>query len=328
VSSDEPSVPRPAPSGWSSALQRDGRARPLIIAHRGDSFHAPENTLEAARLARAAGADAWELDVHLTRDGAPVVLHDESLLRTTDVAQRFAGDPRSAGGFQVADFDLVEVRTLDAGSWFVDPAGGRRSAAHFGTSDRVAGAARAGFTSGSVRVPTLAEALRLTAELDWLVNVEVKSFPTTPGGLLGAVLELVAATGTAGRVLISSFDHAEIARCVRHPLGRGLATGVLALTPLDRPERYVRDEVGALAYHPSAEVLGAGSNAYRRAPASHTLRHDDLAALRARGVPVLVFTVNDARPDGLAAHLAAAGVDALFSDDPRGLVALLVQGTS
>ena len=71
---------------------------PVIVAHRGDSFRAPENTLEAARLAWQAGADAWELDVQLTRDGVPIVLHDESLLRTTDVATRFKDDPRATDG--------------------------------------------------------------------------------------------------------------------------------------------------------------------------------------------------------------------------------------
>ena len=98
---------------------------PVIVAHRGDSFHAPENTLEAARLAWEAGADAWELDVQLTRDGVPIVLHDESLLRTTDVATRFKDDPRGQAGFRVSDFDFSEIRALDAGSWFVAADGGR-----------------------------------------------------------------------------------------------------------------------------------------------------------------------------------------------------------
>src|SRR5947208_17127210 len=97
------------------ALLRSPRDHPVIVAHRGDSFHAPENTLEAARLGWEAGAEAWELDVQSTRDGVPVVLHDASLLRTTDVAARFAGDPRGRDGFRVSDFDFDEIRTLDAG---------------------------------------------------------------------------------------------------------------------------------------------------------------------------------------------------------------------
>ena len=115
------------------AALRARRAGPLVIAHRGDSCHAPENTLEAALRAWQAGADAWELDVQLTRDGVPVVLHDASLLRTTDVARRFASDPRATSGFRVVDFDFDEIRQLDAGGWFLaDPPDGR-TAAEFGT---------------------------------------------------------------------------------------------------------------------------------------------------------------------------------------------------
>src|SRR6516165_9960808 len=137
------------------ALFRSSRTAPVVVAHRGDSFHAPENTLEAARLAWEAGAEAWELDVQLTRDGVPVVLHDESLLRTTDVATRFAGDPRGRGGFRVSDFDLEEVRTLDAGSWFVDDRGGTRSARDLGTLDRLAPEHVAYYRSGQIFIPTL-----------------------------------------------------------------------------------------------------------------------------------------------------------------------------
>src|SRR5690242_16686952 len=89
-------------------LLRSPRECPVIVAHRGDSYHAPENTLEAARRGWQSGAEAWELDVQLTRDSVPVVLHDESLLRTTDVAARFADDPRGRDGFRVADFDFDE----------------------------------------------------------------------------------------------------------------------------------------------------------------------------------------------------------------------------
>src|SRR5579883_2406883 len=154
------------------ALLRSSRADPVLVAHRGDSFHAPENTLEAARLGWQTGAEAWELDVHLTRDGVPIVLHDESLLRTTDVATRFAGDPRGRDGFQVADFDFDEIQTLDAGSWFVGEPGELRSARDFGTFDQLAPSHVEYYRSGSVFIPTLEEALILTKEQDWLVNVE------------------------------------------------------------------------------------------------------------------------------------------------------------
>src|SRR5262249_47569298 len=156
------------------ALLRSARNRPVLVAHRGDSYHAPENTLESARLGHEAGADAWELDVQLTQDAVPVVLHDESLVRTTDVAARFpTGDRRTKGAarsdYPVSRFTLDELRTLDAGSWFVDPRGLPRSAKHFGTLASLDASALKRYRSGTVLIPTLEEALSLTKERDWLV---------------------------------------------------------------------------------------------------------------------------------------------------------------
>ncbi len=302
------------------ALLHATRTHPLIIAHRGDSSHAPENTLEAARLGRQAGADAWELDVQLTRDGVPVVIHDESLLRTTDVAARFAGDPRGRDGFRVPDFDFEEIRTLDAGSWFVDDNGGPRSARDFGTLDRLDPADVAHFRSGSVLVPTLEEALIFTREHDWLVNVEIKSFPDHPPGLVGRVLEVIATTGTADRVLISSFDHDDVVAA--HRQGRRYGLGILLATPIHRLPDYAIDFVHSETVHVSTEVLGSESVAYRRAGTAASLRHDIVAALEGRGIPTLVYTVNHQVGGNLARHLAEIGVAGLFTDDPKGLKSL------
>lgn len=307
---------------------------PAVVAHRGDSFHAPENTLEACRLGWEAGAEAWELDVQLTRDGVPVVLHDESLARTTDVAERFQGDPRARSGFRLIDFDWEEVRTLDAGRWFVSGQTPSRSrtAVAFGTLEALPHAQRRRYESGAIRIPALREALALTADLDWLVNVELKSFPSRPPGLLEAVVEAVAQTGTADRVLLSSFDHEVVARAAdvvrqSHPELSPLPRGILVGTPLHRPERYLRECLGAETYHASAESLGSESIVYRRRPAASALRTAELAALQEAGFPVLVYTVNDHAPGGLAQHLASLGVRGLFTDDPAGLRTHLAEPT-
>jgi len=289
-----------------------------IIAHRGDSCRAPENTLEAARLGHRAGADAWELDVRLTRDGVPVLIHDASLRRTTDVAREFRDDPRGAAGFLVADFDLDEVRRLDAGGWFVDPAGGPRTAAAFAGLDRLDPADRAAFAAGTVRVPTLAEALALTRDLDWAVNVELKSDCSGDPALAAAVLEAVDGAGVADRVLVSSFDHEEVAGLIRR--GSGVATGLLTTSPLHDPEAYLR-RVGADAYHPSAGALGAEAAGSRRPAATRASGMRGLGRLRRAGVPAFVFTVNDATPGGLADRLAEAGAAGVFTDDPAALAA-------
>jgi glycerophosphoryl diester phosphodiesterase len=78
----------------------------FIWAHRGASRTAPENTLAAFRAAEKAGADGIELDVHLSREGVPVVMHDERVDRTTD------------GRGEIRRLSLRALRQLDAGSWF------------------------------------------------------------------------------------------------------------------------------------------------------------------------------------------------------------------
>jgi glycerophosphoryl diester phosphodiesterase len=89
--------------------------RPLVIAHRGYSQMAPENTLPAFRLALLGGADLVELDYHHSRDGVPVVLHDATLDRTTDARARWRET-----NITVASRLTTDLAELDAGAWF-DP---------------------------------------------------------------------------------------------------------------------------------------------------------------------------------------------------------------
>ncbi|MER7664464.1 MULTISPECIES: glycerophosphodiester phosphodiesterase family protein [unclassified Streptomyces] len=87
---------------------------PVIFAHRGASAYAPENTLAAVDLAADMGFAWVENDVQRTKDGELVVVHDDSLARTTDVEQRFP----ARSPWKVKDFTAAEIATLDAGSWF------------------------------------------------------------------------------------------------------------------------------------------------------------------------------------------------------------------
>lgn len=86
----------------------------IVIAHRGTTFWAPEETEAAMRWARNCGADYLEFDLQRTKDGVLIALHDVDLRRTTNVADIFP--ERSECG--VAEFTLEELRRLDAGSWF------------------------------------------------------------------------------------------------------------------------------------------------------------------------------------------------------------------
>ena len=88
--------------------------RPLVIAHRGFSGAAPENTLPAFRMALRAGSDGLEFDLRLTREGRVAVIHDATVDRTTDGAGRVRG------------LTVARLRRLDAGSWFNAPFRGAR----------------------------------------------------------------------------------------------------------------------------------------------------------------------------------------------------------
>lgn len=101
------------PAGNNVAERLLGEDRPLVIAHRGYSIFAPENTLASFELALAAGADLVELDYHHSKDGIPVVIHDATLDRTTD-----ANDRLSASKIRVDARSAAEITSLDAGSWF------------------------------------------------------------------------------------------------------------------------------------------------------------------------------------------------------------------
>lgn len=143
---------------------------PLVIAHRGASGYAPENTLTAFRKAIELGCQMIELDVRLSADEVPVVLHDGTLART-------AGDPR-----RVNELTVEQLRQLDAGGWFAPEFSGER-------------------------IPTLAEALNAIPETV-TVNIELK--PNSPGQfqrLAEQVYGVIADRRTERRVLCSSFAH-------------------------------------------------------------------------------------------------------------------------
>jgi glycerophosphoryl diester phosphodiesterase len=104
--------------------ERDSRPK-TVIGHRGASAYAPEHTLHSYDLALDQGADAVEQDLHVTKDGVLVCLHDRTLERTTDVRQVFPArgrdvliEERITRQWFVHDFTVDEIKQLDAGSWF------------------------------------------------------------------------------------------------------------------------------------------------------------------------------------------------------------------
>jgi glycerophosphoryl diester phosphodiesterase len=153
---------------------------PPLIAHRGASAFAPENTLAAFLKAKEQGARWLEFDVMLTADGEAVVIHDETLERTTN------------GVGNVVDLTAGEMARLDAGSWF--------NAAFAGT-----------------RVPTFSEVIKFLRQERLAANVEIKSMPGHEEKIVTKVLADIRAHWTADMPppLISSFS-TPILQHIRH----------------------------------------------------------------------------------------------------------------
>ena len=169
----------------------DPSARP-VVAHRGDSAHAPENTMAAFQRAVRLGADALEFDVRLTRDGVAVVHHDAALDRTTDAAGPVGGRT------------LAELRAVDAGARF-SADGGRTFP----------------FRAAGVLVPTLDEVLGAWPAVPVLIEIK----EAAASAAVRAVLDRHAA---AGRAAVASFVDAAVAPFRGSPYATGAAQGDVA----------------------------------------------------------------------------------------------------
>ena len=263
---------------FSQLLTRTG----LIAAHRGNRALAPENTLYAFEQS-IGRCDFIELDVQLSRDGVPVVIHDESLARTSDVSALSAFDSRRP--WNVSAFSLEELKRLDAGSWFYrdDP---------FGEVGR-GGAAPA--PAAPLRIPTLEEVLVFAERNDLLLNVEVKRMEGlfSDEEAVAAVVGTVERRGCVGRVLLSSFHHPYLREA--KAIAPALLTAALQEGSHPRePAAYLR-ELGADAYHMDDAIA----------------TEPMVRMLREEGFFVGVYTVNTPRR---RRELFGWGVNALFTD--------------
>ncbi|WP_411112200.1 glycerophosphodiester phosphodiesterase [Streptomyces sp. c-19] len=174
---EAPSAPRPAPEAAaaagaspktrSSPWMREAGAPPTVIAHRGASSAAPENTLVSDEVARRGGAVWIENDVQPSKDGVPYILHDTTVDRTTD------------GTGRVRALTSAQLDALDAGSWFAPAYAG-------------------------ARVPTLAAQLADLRERGGKLLLEIKGRHTHAE--VARIVQDVRDQGMTGRVFVQSFD--------------------------------------------------------------------------------------------------------------------------
>ena len=192
---------------------------PRIIAHRGASVAAPENTFAAFELAVELGATSLELDVDVTRDGHLVVLHDSRVNRTSN------------GVGHVRDFRLEELRALRFDRGFE----GR-------------------FPEGATRIPTLAEVLDFAVERGLWVNVETKDYSDDWAAVNELVGTAIRSRDLAEQTLVSSINHRAMAGLSRtHP---ELPTAIAFLeTFVDVPAYAAR--CGAQVLHPHFSLVEA-----------------------------------------------------------------------
>lgn len=184
----------------------------LVWAHRGASSYAPENTLEAFRKAVEMGADGVELDVQLTKDGELVVIHDETVDRTSD------------GSGWVKDFTYARISRFNFNR--THPEGYERA-----------------------MIPTLEEVYELLKPTGLTINVELKTGVVFYPEIEARVLDLTARMGLEERVWYSSFNHYTVQRIKE--LNPQAKTGMLYCDGIVNPVSYGALVVGADAMHPA-----------------------------------------------------------------------------
>jgi glycerophosphoryl diester phosphodiesterase len=273
--------------------------RPWLIAHRGASAYAPENTVPAFELAAEQGATYVEFDLRLTGDGQVVCLHDETLERTTDVERVFPERFRTVGEgpnavkrWFLEDFTLAEIRQLDAGSWF---------------APRFAG----------TRIPTFAETIDSLKGRSGLF-IELKS-PERYDGIERLVMADLKAKGLdqpgadpRTPVLIQSFTASSL-EIFAHEIGTRLPIhflfGARDAAPWVTTEGLTRIKGFATGISPEKTVV---------------LKHPDaMKAAQALGLLVTPYTFRAGAVPGfpdvraeMAHYLDVLGVDGVITDNP------------
>ncbi|MFJ8555938.1 glycerophosphodiester phosphodiesterase family protein [Streptomyces microflavus] len=256
----------------------DRQTSPVVVAHRGASGYAPENTLAAVDAAKALSVDWVENDVQRTKDGVLVVLHDTDLKRTTDVEEVFP----DRAPWAVKDFSAAEVAKLDAGSWF---------------GKQFAGA----------RVPTLTQFVNRLERNRQKLLLEIKS-PSTYPGIERDILRVLRKEGwldrahVRDRLVIQSFGAAGIKEV--HALRPDIITGFLG-TP-------------AVADLPSYAAFADQINpSYATIGAEYVAAVQRLKGPHGKRLRVNTWTVNDAAKAVKARAYGVDGIITNYPDVVR-----------
>ena len=260
----------------------------LICAHRGFRSHWPENTLSAFK-ASIGRCDFIELDIQMSKDAVPMVTHDPTLARTSDASNK--RDKLGLESLDVENWDAVQLKTLDMGSWFIE-------ADPFHTIKKQKVSVEQLRAELPQTIMTLEELLLHPALTAIPLNIEIKNHTGNKHDKIVAeeTINIIKKTQSEERVLISSFKHEYLLKCKR--LAPNVPTGALQRDyhPPDLIE-YLQS-LGVTAYHPREDIT------------DNTL----ITQLRAAGFWVNVFTVNDKRRQE---ELFQQGATSIITDFPE-----------
>ena len=255
----------------------------LIIAHRGASSIRPENTMSAFKEA-IKRSDIIELDVTLTKDGVAVVIHDNTLVRTSNVKDF----PKFKKPYRVIDYTYKQLKKLDFGSWFIrdDP---------FNTIKDGIVKIEELEKLKTQRIPTLNKVLKFLRRHRFPVNIEIKDLSRTPHDKIVAkkVVDIIEENLMINYVLVSSFNHNYLREIKKYNPHIDIA----ALQEKKPPKNYIKylKRLKVRSYHIPFEIANI----------------DLIQNLNNEGIFTNVFTVNDSHTKQ---NLFKKGVKAIFTD--------------
>ena len=259
--------------------------KPLIIAHRGGARYAPENTIAAAMYVNQIDADGWEIDVQISSDGIPFLMHDGTLLRTTNVSDEFparAEEPASS-------FTISELKQLNAGQWFIDRDPYKMIAKGKAPTNLM--------TVFSIAyIPTLEEAMIYSKVAGLLVDVDFKSPPETHpfyDQFFNISLNVLIAADYANSTWVTSYNPEWL------DLTESLAPAITTALSLGFPDRISVEDFQATGY----DMLNS----------PHERPNRLLRDYNANNVTINVWTVNMA---SRFQQLWALGVSSVTTDEP------------
>ena len=282
--------------------------RILNIAHQGGEIEAPSNTLYALKTAKSKGAEVLEIDVHATADRELVVIHDDTVDRTTN------------GSGRVDSMTLEQIKQLDAAHWFVPDCGtchGEPDSAYalrgYATGERKLNGRMKDYAPNDFTVPTLREVLETFP--DDFVNIEIKSTAPQTAPYEKELAALLAEFGrTDDTIVVSFLDHAVEAFKVHAPeVHTATATG----------------ETAAFWASAQGPLPGAPNPRYQALQVPMELNGipvvtpEFVEKAHANGLAVHVWTINDRAQ---MEALVGMGVDGIMTDRPTLLEDVLSAG--